>query len=217
MELCDEVGFYVLDEIPSCWVASEINDPSRTWAYIFRSKETLARDKNRACVVAWSCGNESSYGINNQAEFDYAKAHDPTRLAFISQQNLRPEPQDRLRGLPFSRVWHDDQADGHQPRPRQGPRHPHRISSRRRRPPGGRGPQLGRHVAHRRHRRRLHLGMAGPGHVRQVPRALEHPRPRRAGSTTPRPATASRAPGAPSPPIASPRTFSMSSSRFTAR
>jgi beta-galactosidase len=69
-------------------VATEIKDPTRTWAYVFRSKETLARDKNRACVVAWSCGNESSYGINNQAEFDYAKANDATRLAYISQANL---------------------------------------------------------------------------------------------------------------------------------
>ena len=93
MELCDEAGFYVLDEIPSCWVASEIRDASRTWAYTFRAKETLARDKNRACVVAWSCGNESSYGINNQAELDYAKATDPTRLVFISQMNLRQAPK----------------------------------------------------------------------------------------------------------------------------
>jgi len=93
MELCDEAGFYVLDEIPSCWVAGEIKDPSRTWAYLLHSKETLARDKNRACVVAWSCGNESSYGINNQAELDYAKANDPTRLAFISQMNLRQAPK----------------------------------------------------------------------------------------------------------------------------
>ena len=53
MELCDEYGFYVLDEIPSCWVANEINNPSRTWAYLLHSQETLARDKNRACVVAW--------------------------------------------------------------------------------------------------------------------------------------------------------------------
>jgi beta-galactosidase len=93
MELCDEAGFYVLDEIPSCWVAGEIRDASRTWAYVFRSKETLARDKNRACVVAWSCGNESSYGVNNQAEFDYAKANDPTRLALISQANLGQNPR----------------------------------------------------------------------------------------------------------------------------
>jgi beta-galactosidase len=93
MELCDEAGFYVLDEIPACWIANEVKDPSRTWTYIFRSKETLARDKNRACVVAWSCGNESGYGINNQAEFDYMKANDPTRLAFISQQGPGPNPK----------------------------------------------------------------------------------------------------------------------------
>jgi beta-galactosidase len=93
IELCDEAGFYVLDEIPSCWVASEIRNASRTWAYTFRSMETLNRDKNRACVVAWSCGNESSYGVNNQAEFDYAKAHDPTRLALISQANLGQNPK----------------------------------------------------------------------------------------------------------------------------
>jgi len=92
LELCDEAGFYVLDEVPSCWVSNEIRDPSRTWAYLFRSKETLARDKNRACVVIWSCGNESGYGVNNQAEFDYMKAHDPTRLALISQQNLDKNP-----------------------------------------------------------------------------------------------------------------------------
>jgi beta-galactosidase len=93
LELCDEAGFYVLDEIPSCWVASEIHDATRTWAYVFRSKDTLNRDKNRACVVAWSCGNESSYGINNQAEFDYVKANDSTRLALISQTNMGQNPK----------------------------------------------------------------------------------------------------------------------------
>jgi beta-galactosidase/beta-glucuronidase len=93
LELCDEAGFYVLDEIPSCWVAGEIRNASRTWAYTFRSMETFNRDKNRACVVAWSCGNESGYGINNQAEFDYMKAHDPTRLALISQQNQAQNPK----------------------------------------------------------------------------------------------------------------------------
>jgi beta-galactosidase len=93
MELCDEAGFCVLDEIPACWIANEVGNPSRTWTYLFRSQETLARDKNRPCVVAWSCGNESGYGINNQAEFDYMKAHDPTRLAFISQQGLGKNPR----------------------------------------------------------------------------------------------------------------------------
>ena len=93
IELCDEAGFYVLDEIAACWIANEVNNASRTWTYVARSKETLDRDKNHACVVVWSCGNESGYGINDQAEFDYVKAHDPTRLAFISQQNLEKNPR----------------------------------------------------------------------------------------------------------------------------
>jgi beta-galactosidase/beta-glucuronidase len=93
MELCDEAGFYLLDEIPACWIASEVRDASRTWAYVLRTKETLDRDKNRPSVVAWACGNESGYGVNNQAMFDYAKAHDSTRPAFISQQNQGQNPR----------------------------------------------------------------------------------------------------------------------------
>ena len=58
-----------------------------------RAQETLARDKNRPSVVIWSCGNESGYGPNAQAVFDYMKANDPTRLAFISQQGLGPNPK----------------------------------------------------------------------------------------------------------------------------
>jgi len=60
LELCDEAGFYVLDEIPFCWVNTELNNTNRVWAYLSRSKETLDRDKNRACVVLWGCGNENA-------------------------------------------------------------------------------------------------------------------------------------------------------------
>jgi beta-galactosidase/beta-glucuronidase len=104
MELCDEAGFYILDEIPSCWISNEVRDASRTWAYVLRSQETLARDKNHACVVVWSCGNESGYGVNNQAEFDYVKANDPTRLAFISQQNLDKNPKTDFEDYHYPRL-----------------------------------------------------------------------------------------------------------------
>ena len=92
LELCDEAGFYVLDEIPFCWVSDDpqfsLRNTNAVWAFLQRGRETLARDKNRPCVMAWSCGNESGYGPNAQSVFDYMKANDPTRLAFISQQNL---------------------------------------------------------------------------------------------------------------------------------
>ncbi len=97
LELCDEAGFYVLDEVPFCWVADDpvvsLKNTNAVWAFILRSKETLARDKNRPCVMAWSIGNESGYGPNAQSAFDYMKANDPARPAFISQQNLGKNPR----------------------------------------------------------------------------------------------------------------------------
>ena len=93
MELCDEAGFYVLDEVPFCWVNTELNNTNRVWAYLSRSQETLDRDKNRPCVVVWGCGNENGYGANAQASFDFMKANDPTRPALISQQGPGPNPK----------------------------------------------------------------------------------------------------------------------------
>jgi len=83
LELCEEKGIYVLDEVPGCWW--DVHDPALKDAFLKRSAETLARDKNRPCVLAWSMGNESGYGPDNLAGFEYMKAHDPTRPAFISQ------------------------------------------------------------------------------------------------------------------------------------
>jgi beta-galactosidase len=97
LELCDEAGFYVLDEVPFCWVSDDpvvsLRNTNAAWAFIQRARETLARDKNRPCVMAWSIGNESGYGPNAQSAFDYMKTNDPTRPAFISQQNLGQNPR----------------------------------------------------------------------------------------------------------------------------
>ena len=54
LELCDEAGFYVLDEVPFCWVSDDpqfnLRNTNSVWAFILRARETLARDKNRPCV-----------------------------------------------------------------------------------------------------------------------------------------------------------------------
>ena len=178
MELCDEAGFYVLDEIPACWIANEINDASRTWAYTFRCKETLDRDKNRACVVAWSCGNESGYGVNNQAEFDYMKAHDPTRLAFISQQGPGRNPKTDFDDYHYSTL---QALKGMTTSPLRAKAPVIETEIR------GVHDLWGQTLADywdviwpcRRHHRRFHLGMAGPGPGRQVPGAVVDSEPRR--------------------------------------
>ena len=40
----------------------------------------VERDKNRACVVIWSAGNESGYGKGIEMELRYFKERDPSRL-----------------------------------------------------------------------------------------------------------------------------------------
>ena len=82
LELCEEKGFYVLDEIPFCW--ADPKKQSYTPAYLERTDEAYERDKNRPCVLAWSMGNESGFGPVNNAGFKRIKELDPTRPAFIS-------------------------------------------------------------------------------------------------------------------------------------
>jgi beta-galactosidase len=88
LELCDERGFYLLDEIPFCWC--DVDDPALKPAFLLRARETLARDKNRPSVLAWSLGNENGAGANVKAVAQYVHAADPTRLQFASEHG----PQD---------------------------------------------------------------------------------------------------------------------------
>lgn len=83
-DLCDEMGFYVLDEIPACWC--ETNDPSLEPAFLQRARETIARDKNHACVVMWGIGNENVRGQNLQKVADLVEELDPTRPRLVSCQ-----------------------------------------------------------------------------------------------------------------------------------
>ncbi len=89
-ELCDALGFYVMDEAdvethgmvssngyyaPEVWQGCASNgmfDEGVT----DREVNLYERDKNHACVVIWSLGNESSYGSMFYAGADYIHAHD---------------------------------------------------------------------------------------------------------------------------------------------
>lgn len=81
-DLCDEMGFYVADELPYCW--APVADASLEPAFAQRARETVARDKNHACVVMWAIGNENKDGVNNQTVADLVKSLDPTRPSLVS-------------------------------------------------------------------------------------------------------------------------------------
>ncbi|MBV9468097.1 MAG: hypothetical protein JOZ57_02495, partial [Abitibacteriaceae bacterium] len=103
LELCDEKGMYILDEVPYCWIDNRVQDLAFAPYLLQRAQETLARDKNRPCVLAWSLGNENPMGQDSQMVMDLVKQTDPTRPAFVSGQN----PQN-VKG----QDWKDDHYPG---------------------------------------------------------------------------------------------------------
>ena len=87
-DLCDQYGFYVIDETDlEChgfeltgkydWLA---NDPNWKLSFINRLWRMIERDKNHPCIIMWSLGNESSFGDNFRAMAKKARLLDPTRL-----------------------------------------------------------------------------------------------------------------------------------------
>ena len=82
-DLCDELGMYVADELPYCWVSS-VGDLSMTPAFQQRAQEVIRRDRNHPSVVIWAIGNENSAGTNLQIVADLVKSLDSTRPRLVS-------------------------------------------------------------------------------------------------------------------------------------
>lgn len=81
-DLCDELGMYVVDELPYCWC--QTGTAELRPAFEQRARETVRRDKNHPCIVAWTVGNENKAGTNLQVVADLVKQLDPTRPRNVS-------------------------------------------------------------------------------------------------------------------------------------
>ncbi|WP_396667615.1 glycoside hydrolase family 2 TIM barrel-domain containing protein [Microbacterium sp. R86528] len=82
LELCDELGFYVVDEadIESHAYNWHVCDrPEYRQAWIERVARMVQRDRNHPSVIMWSLGNESGYGSNHDAAAGWVRRADPTR------------------------------------------------------------------------------------------------------------------------------------------
>ena len=81
-DLCDELGMYVVDEAnieSHAYNTSICNDPRYRSAFVERGARMVQRDRNHACIIEWSLGNESGYGVNHDALAGWIRADDPTR------------------------------------------------------------------------------------------------------------------------------------------
>ena len=91
LELCDRLGFYVCDEadIETHGMGRLKNEKGETrwhdltdsslWtkSYLDRAERMLERDKNHACVLMWSVGNESGTGLNHRLMSQYFHSRIP--------------------------------------------------------------------------------------------------------------------------------------------
>ena len=109
VEMCDELGLYVIDECDLETHGAECTGPRKDapktfsdnpeWrdAYLDRMARTLERDKNSPSVIMWSLGNEAQYGENQDKMSEYVKSRDTSRLvhyegtAFYAVPDYSPE------------------------------------------------------------------------------------------------------------------------------
>ena len=104
LELCDELGFMVVNEADIethgmgynsdtdwDWIRwSQLsNDPDWKESYVDRAERLFERDKNHSCIIMWSLGNESGAGINHRAMAEYIRKRDNSAL--IHYENVHRE------------------------------------------------------------------------------------------------------------------------------
>ncbi len=98
LNMCDKLGFYVIDEtdIETHGFSSRIGNRYKgfdvddsIWPcqnddfadmFVERMQRMVERDKNHACIIMWSTGNESGYGVNQDKMVEWAKTRDTSRL-----------------------------------------------------------------------------------------------------------------------------------------
>ena len=98
-ELCDRYGFYVCDEADiethgmqyvSNW--DELTDsPDWSEAYLDRGERMLERDKNHACILMWSVGNESGTGLNHRLMSEYFHKRIPGCIVHCEDASRRAD------------------------------------------------------------------------------------------------------------------------------
>ncbi|MBU6241319.1 MAG: DUF4981 domain-containing protein [Acidobacteria bacterium] len=82
LDLCDEIGLYVVDEAnveSHAWNTSLCHDARYRQTILSRITRMVERDRNHACVVMWSLGNESGYGKVHDAAAAWIRSVDPGR------------------------------------------------------------------------------------------------------------------------------------------
>ena len=113
LDLCDEIGLYVVDEAN---VESHARHDSLVRSTLFdqaiieRATRMVLRDRSHACIIGWSLGNESGQGPAHDAAAAWIRFTDPshpvqyeggqhrlwTPEAPADEREITPSPSERL-------------------------------------------------------------------------------------------------------------------------
>lgn len=104
-QLCDQYGFYVIGEADveahggiNTYGAAHYEigklavNPLFKQAILRRVQRSVLRDKNRTCILFWSLGNESGYGVNFVEAAQWIRSYDPSRLVHY-ESSIYPYPE----------------------------------------------------------------------------------------------------------------------------
>ncbi|KAL8172347.1 hypothetical protein V2J09_024151 [Rumex salicifolius] len=125
-ELCSLFGLYMIDEANIETHGFDHSGPRKhptmepSWApaMLDRTISMVERDKNHACIIIWSLGNESGYGANHSASAGWIRERDPSRLIHYEGGGARTSSTDIVCPM-YMRVWDivDIANDPTEPRP----------------------------------------------------------------------------------------------------
>lgn len=111
-ELCDLFGVYMIDEANIETHGFDLSsnfkhptlEPSWASSMLDRVINMVERDKNHACIIAWSLGNESGYGPNHSALAGWIRGKDSSRLLHYEGGGSRTSSTDIICPM-YMRVW----------------------------------------------------------------------------------------------------------------
>lgn len=78
-DLCDSLGFYVMDEVPFGFGDEHLDNPEYQEILLNRAHATVMRDRNHPSVIIWSIGNENPLTEIAKETGRFVKKIDPTR------------------------------------------------------------------------------------------------------------------------------------------
>ena len=116
-ELCNRLGFYVCDEtdlethgmqtpLVGNWDLLT-DDPAWSEAYLDRAELMFERDKNHACVLMWSVGNESGTGLNHRLMSEYFHRRSPGCIVHCEDASRRASTLHKAANCKGPRIDYD--------------------------------------------------------------------------------------------------------------